>query len=1002
MINLTPSALESKGLSVDSLRPLRVAIVAGEVSGDQRAAPIVKALRQAHPDIEVRGMGGSALRNEGVDTVIDSETAGSVMGVTELFGSLRKILSSLRHMKLLLREWRPHVLVLVDYPEFNMRLARYARSLGIPVVYYIPPKLWASRSGRARALDATVNTICSIFPFEKDFFRELGFRRVTYVGHPFAEEMSDQKLASREKIRQRLREQYGLREGEKLIALFAGSRKKEIELHLEPMIKGLELLRAEGIKIQAAIVLPISRQLEIQNSVLLQQDWIHVSFDNSLEVLQGADIGLLKSGTCNLEAAYVGLPFVVFYKASALTAFIVRRISPLKEYSIVNVIRSGTAVELIQERATADEVKRELGSLIQDEEAQRAQQRAFAEIVEGLKKFDDTAAIRSEKTTAERVAAVVYGHAVVPIPFEGTMARMKRYLSAYKYRFLTAIACMIIYGASDGIVPFLVKYVLDKVFVAENSTYLLIFPIVLIVISVVRALADFGQQFLMSSIGHYIVRDIRNEMNDKVLALGPSYFLRNSSGDLISRATSDVLLVRTLLTDSVSSILRDSVRIVALIVAALMLDPLLALVAFVAFPLGVYPVQRFGKKMRRLTRKGQAAVGKISGLLNESIRGSKIVKVFCAEDYERERFESENDRLTKTLVSSERTRALIGPVNEILASFAVAAIIYYGGASVLAGTRTQGDFIAFLLAVFLLYDPFKKLSRVSGSVQQGMAGAQRIFELLDEPIAVEEYRTPIILPRRSDIELRSVSFWYEGSRRPALKNVSLSIKEGEHIALVGFSGSGKSTLVDLIPRFIDPNEGAVLIGGQDVSQVALRDLRSRISLVSQHTFLFNDTVERNILYGRPNASFEDVQRAAEQAHALEFIENLPNGFQTEVGEGGLSLSGGERQRLAIARAILKNAPILLLDEATASLDNRAEREVQHALESLEANRTSITVAHRLSTIRHADRIYVLSEGEVVEVGTHGELLSSAGAYAKLHQYQAKDLSQDDHHDYQTV
>jgi ATP-binding cassette, subfamily B, bacterial MsbA len=982
--------------------PLRIMVVAGEVSGDQRAASVVQALLHMNPGADVRGMGGMHLRKLGVQTVVDSDATGSVMGFTELFGSFGRIRRSFRVMKTLLEEWSPHVILLVDYPEFNLRLARHAKRLHIPVVYYIPPKLWASRSGRVRSLDACVDVVLSIFPFEKAALRELGFRRVLYVGHPFTEEITPQQQDFASAKRKRLREPYNLLSDEKLIAVFPGSRSKEIERHIEPMIEGLALARAKGMKLRALVVVPESRKLQLENLPMLRQDWIQLSVENSLEVMQAADVGLLKSGTCNLEAAYVGLPFVVFYKASALTAFIVRRICPLKEYSIVNVIKASTVPELIQEGATAENVCHKIVSLLADEEEVTRQRESFAEIVASLAQSDAAPEFQGEKTTAGRVAAIVSSTGAQPSNFEGSTMRMKRYLFKYKAKFISAVACMVIYGASDGAVPFLVKYVLDKVFAAQSSTYLVIFPVALILISLFRALADFGQQFLMSSVGHYIVRDIRNEMNDKVLALGPDYFLRNSSGDLIARATADVLLVKTLLTDSVSAILRDSVRIGALVIAAVVLDPALAFIAFVVFPLGVYPVQRFGKKMRKLTRRGQQAVGKLSGILEESIRGTKIVKVFCAEEYEREKFNNENERLTKTLVSSERTRALIGPANEILASFAVAAIIYYGAASVMAETRTQGEFIAFLLSVFLLYDPFKKLSRVSGNVQQGMAGAQRIFELLDEPVTVEEVPIPVEVPSQNCIELRNVTFHYGGSKRSALDNISLTIKEGQKVALVGFSGSGKSTLIDLIPRFIDPNRGTVLLGGQDISKMRLQDLRSRIALVSQHTFLFNDTVERNILYGRPDASSEQVRSAAQKAHAMDFIDSLPQGFDTVIGEGGLSLSGGERQRLAIARAILKNAPILLLDEATASLDNRAEREVQIALEGLEQDRTTVTVAHRLSTIRGADQIYVLSEGKVVEVGTHEQLLTLGGAYAHLHELQSREIHRENVYDRQAV
>jgi subfamily B ATP-binding cassette protein MsbA len=546
---------------------------------------------------------------------------------------------------------------------------------------------------------------------------------------------------------------------------------------------------------------------------------------------------------------------------------------------------------------------------------------------------------------------------------------------------------MVAFGASDGVVPFLGKYALDNVFTKGSSDVLYTFPVILIAISLFRAVADFGQQFLMAKIGHYVVRDIRNDMDEKVLNLGPAFFLRNSSGDILARVNGDVLLVRSLLTDTVAAILRDTIRIVVLIATAIYLDVQLAMIAFVVLPIGILPIIRFGKKIRRLSKRGQDAIGMLGALLNEVVVGSKVIKIFGTEEFEKKRFMNENERLTQTFIKSERVRALTGPVNEILASFAIAGVVLYGGLSVAKGVRTQGEFIAFLMATFLLYDPFKKLSRISSTVFLGMAGASRVFELLD---AVEDIRTPVspkAMPRANTIILEDVSVIYPTKDLPAIEGVSLQIEQGEKVALVGFSGAGKSTLFDLIPRFIDPTQGRVLLGGVDVRELELSSLRSRITMVSQHTFLFNDSVLNNIKYGSLQASRAQVEQAAADAGAWEFIDQLPFGLDTVIGEGGHSLSGGERQRLAIARAMLKNSPILLLDEATASLDNRAERVVQEAIERLEKNRTSLVIAHRLSSIRGVDRIVVMKDGRIVESGTHDSLIASKGEYFTLYSYQ---------------
>lgn len=571
--------------------------------------------------------------------------------------------------------------------------------------------------------------------------------------------------------------------------------------------------------------------------------------------------------------------------------------------------------------------------------------------------------------------------------------RILTYLRPHRRSFWAALALMVVFGATDGIVPFLVKYILDGVFTNRDEVLLWSLPAVIVGFAVIRGGADFGQQFLMSSVGHKVTQDIRNDVNRHVLSLSPDFFIRTSTAEILSRVTSDVLLIRTLLTDSSASVIRDAIRVIVLLGSCIYLDPTLSLIAFVFFPLAGYPIAKIGRKMRKLSKRGQEGIGQLSALFQESMQGHRVVKIFCREQFEQLRFEGGNRDLTQTFIKSERVRALAGPINEVLASLAVSGVLLYGGYTVISGARTAGGFMAFLVSVFLMYEPFKKLSRVNATVQQGLAGAHRIFEILDTPPTISEPRAPEVFPKEHTIEFRNVFFEYpsvsHGERsNVALRDVSLRIPEGKTVAVVGFSGSGKSTLVDLLPRFMDPTSGEVLLGGVNLKSLSLRDLRSAIAMVGQHTFLFNDTVYNNIAYGNPDATQEQVQDAARAAYAIEFIERLPQGFDTQVGEGGMSLSGGERQRLAIARAILKNAPILILDEATASLDTRAEREVQMAVESLVKGRTTLVIAHRLSTIREADTIVVMSGGSIVEQGTHGELLALEREYARLHGMQS--------------
>jgi ATP-binding cassette, subfamily B, bacterial MsbA len=571
--------------------------------------------------------------------------------------------------------------------------------------------------------------------------------------------------------------------------------------------------------------------------------------------------------------------------------------------------------------------------------------------------------------------------------------RILRYLKPHGKYFWGALLLMVLFGATDGGLPFLVKYILDGVFTEKDESLLWLLPALIVSFAVIRAVADFGQQFLMSSVGHKVTEDIRNDLNKHVLSLSPDFFIRNSTAEILSRVTSDVLLIRTLLTDSSASIIRDAIRVVVLLGSCIYLDPTLSLLAVVFFPLAGLPIAKIGKKMRRLSKRGQDAIGSLSALFQESMQGHRVVKIFCREQFEQSRFEQGNRDLTNTFIKSERVRALSGPINEVLASLAISGVLLYGGFTVISGARTAGGFMAFLVSVFLMYEPFKKLSRVHATVQQGLAGAQRIFEILDTRSRIEEPSQTVPLPSGTDIALEDVHFSYgtltgeERKEELALKGINLHIPEGKTVALVGFSGSGKTTLVDLIPRFIDPTSGVIRIGGADLKQLSLVELRSRIAMVGQHTFLFNDTVYNNIAYGNPMASSEQVMQAAESAFAREFIEGLPNGFETLVGEGGMSLSGGERQRLAIARAILKNAPILILDEATASLDTRSEREVQMAIERLALGRTTVVIAHRLSTVRDADLIVVMSRGQIVEQGTHETLLAKKGEYSRLYELQ---------------
>ena len=565
--------------------------------------------------------------------------------------------------------------------------------------------------------------------------------------------------------------------------------------------------------------------------------------------------------------------------------------------------------------------------------------------------------------------------------------RILAFLKPYIWpHYVLGLVCMLGFGASDGVMPFLVQRIMDDVFTKKDVAILEVLPGIIVVIFLLRGLLHFGQNYLNDYVGLRIINDIRNRLNSHFQAHSLAFFHRNPTGTLISRVNNDVLLLRFSITDALSSFAKDATSLVVLIGVAFWKDWVLASIAFVVFPASVLPVMRLSRKIKRFTKRGQISTGILTSLLQESIQGNRIVKAFGMEKYEEERFAAENWRLFKQHLRASRTKSFVAPSMELLASFAIAGVVWYGGWSVVNGGRTAGEFFAFMTAMFLMYQPFKGLSRTYAVVHQGLAAAERVFEVFDEPLDIVDKNGAQELTRFNDsIELKDVSFAYD--QKPVLKNINLKINAGEMVALVGMSGVGKSTLVDLIPRFYDVKDGAILVDGWDIRDLTVKSLRSQIGIVTQHTFLFNDTVRNNIAYGLPNISLDDVIAAAKAAHAHEFIELLADGYDSVIGELGMQLSGGQRQRLAIARALLKNAPILILDEATSALDLDSERLVQEALERLMQSRTTIVIAHRLSTVRKANRIVVMVNGEISEIGTHDELLARNSEYSRLYSLQ---------------
>jgi len=567
--------------------------------------------------------------------------------------------------------------------------------------------------------------------------------------------------------------------------------------------------------------------------------------------------------------------------------------------------------------------------------------------------------------------------------------------------FLTASQAFLVKPALDGVflkkegVPLWVKNIiiqlhLDSLLLKKDMEMLLLLPIAIILLFLFKGVFEYGQAYLMNFVGLRIVADIREKLYNHLQTLSLSFFTRTPTGILISRITNDVNLIQGSVSNTITGLLKDMFTMLGLIGVVFYRDWKLGIIGFLIFPVAIIPIKEFGKRLRKFSRKSQQRMGSITTFLHETIAGNRIVKAFNMEEYEERRFAEENDRFFKIVLKRVKIRALSHPLMELLGGIGVAIIIWVGGYRVIQGELTPGDFFSFMTALLMLYAPIRDLNKVNLEVQEGMAAAIRVFELLDTTPEIKEEEGAIPLPPVSKgVDFQDITFKY--GEETVLKDISLHVNMGEVIALVGMSGAGKTSLVNLLPRFYDVEKGQILIDGHDIRKVTLRSLRDQIALVTQQTILFNDTIRNNIAYGNIHCcSDQEIIEAAKAAYAHDFIIKLSEGYDALIGEQGVKFSGGERQRLSIARALLKNAPILILDEATSSLDSDSETEVQKALDQLMKGRTVFVIAHRLSTIRNAHRIIVLSDGQVVEQGTHIELIALDGEYRRLYDLQFKD------------
>ncbi|HAP67955.1 MAG TPA: lipid A export permease/ATP-binding protein MsbA [Nitrospinae bacterium] len=573
----------------------------------------------------------------------------------------------------------------------------------------------------------------------------------------------------------------------------------------------------------------------------------------------------------------------------------------------------------------------------------------------------------------------------------GIKKRLLSYTNPYWGRLIAGILLAIVVSAATGAAAWIVKPVMDDIFLSKDTTLLKILPIGFILIYTIKGLARYGQSYLMRSIGQKIITKIRNELYEHIQKMPLSFFHNTPSAILMSRITNDVTMLGHVSSQVVADFFRQSFTFFILLGLTFYREWKLAAIALVVFPfIGIFIVS-IGRKLRVLSRKNQEKMADLNIILQETFTGNKIVKAFGMEEYENIRFMNENRKLYDITMKETKRFEMLSPMMELFGAVGTGVVIWYGGYQVISGATTPGTFFSFMTALIMLYDPIKKISTMNSVVQQSIAAAERVFEMLDTKIDITDNDGAIDIREFKDkIGFNDVWFQYNSNNGMVLKGINLTIIKGEVVALVGSSGAGKSTLVDMIPRFHDVTKGSINIDSYDIRDITLNSLRRQIGIVTQETILFNDTVKNNISYGRVDAGMAEIQKAAESAYAHDFIMEMPSGYDTVIGERGVKLSGGQRQRLSIARAILKNPAILILDEATSSLDTESEKMVQQALENLMKDRTTFVIAHRLSTVLNAGRIVVIDDGRIAETGRHDELLALGGIYKKLYAMQFKE------------
>jgi len=566
--------------------------------------------------------------------------------------------------------------------------------------------------------------------------------------------------------------------------------------------------------------------------------------------------------------------------------------------------------------------------------------------------------------------------------------RILKYVKPYWIRIVIASLCALGVSGTTAAAAWLVQPALDKIFIQKNVQLLVMIPLIILIIYFIKGICNYYQSYLMRYVGNRVIMDMRNDLYSHIVVMPMKFYTEHSTGNLMSRLLNDVGIINNAASTSIKDLVQNTITVIALFGVIFYQDWRLAAISCLVLPFAYYPLIKLGRKLRRISTKGQEEISGVTAILHETFTGASVVKAFGMEESEINKFSEKNYSLFKISMKGVKVTELSTPVMEFIGAAGAALIIWYGGYQVVKGVTTPGTFFSFLTALIMMFSPLKALTRVNSAIQQSIAAAERVFAILDLNNERDTDKGTRELNGINDrIELKNVSLRYEGSSKHALSNVSFSVQHGKTVAIVGSSGGGKTTIGNLLLRFYEPDEGGIYIDGTDIRDFSLSSLRSQIGIVSQDVILFNDTVLGNISYGKKDISMEGIVNAAKKAYADDFINRMPDGYNTEIGERGAKLSGGEKQRIAIARALLKDPPLLILDEATSALDAESEHIIQMALENLMIGRTTFVIAHRLSTIKNADMIIAMDAGKVAEMGRHDELIRKGGLYKRLYDMQ---------------